>query len=104
MNRLPIEVIGIVGYVMQFVARYLHAHKRTSGWTVALAGNALVLSYALWVESYAQIFGVSGFILVNIYGLWRWRRDARRIAAAAAAALPVARAIATRYGAGGDKP
>jgi Co/Zn/Cd efflux system component len=82
-SNATLEVIGVVGFLLNFVSFILLAHKHRRSWHVRALGTSMVLGFNIAQVSPANIFGSSLFLCVTMYGLIRWSRADRH--------LPVAR-------------
>tara|TARA_Y100000310_G_C20508168_1_gene727450 strand:- start:349 stop:576 length:228 start_codon:yes stop_codon:yes gene_type:complete len=70
---IPIEVLGWLATITLLVGYYLNAKKMICSWIVWLHGNALMLIYALAINSYSVAFLSIALVVLNIYGYISWK-------------------------------
>ena len=69
------ELIGWVATLLLLVGYYLNAKQILLSWIVWLHGNALMLIYALMINSYSVAFLSVALMILNVYGYISWKKN-----------------------------
>ena len=72
---MNIELIGWLATVILLIGYYSNAKRSIWSWVIWLHGNALMLIYALTINSYSVAFLSIVLIGLNIYGYISWKND-----------------------------
>ncbi len=70
-----VEVLGWIATAILLIGYYLNAKKLISSWIFWLAGNTVMLVYAMLISSYSVAFLSVVLIGMNIYGYLSWKKD-----------------------------
>ena len=71
---MNIELLGWLATGILLIGYYLNANKVLGSWIVWLHGNALMLVYAITIESYSIAFLSVVLMGLNIYGYITWKK------------------------------
>ena len=74
---MNIEILGWVATLLLLVGYYLNAKQVLLSWVIWLHGNALMLIYALAINSYSVAFLSIVLIVLNVYGYSSWKKNKR---------------------------
>jgi nicotinamide riboside transporter PnuC len=66
----------MAGFVTNVVGNMLLTRKSAHGWCVRIVSNLLWTVYAGTAASLSMNVNHGVFFLVNVYGWWKWRREA----------------------------
>ena len=69
------ELIGWVATLLLLIGYYLNAKQIISSWVVWLHGNALMLIYALMINSHSVAFLSMVLMALNVYGYISWKKN-----------------------------
>lgn len=78
MTAVLIEIIGVIAFLTNVWANILIARKSETGWVIRLVSNVFWLAFGIFAFSIANILNSITFMVINIYGLMRWRRERLR--------------------------
>lgn len=71
------DAIGFIAYATNVLGNLLLAWKRNDGWFVRLASNISWGAYGVHLASAPILFNTTTFFVINCFGWWKWRREAR---------------------------
>ena len=69
------ELIGWVATLLLLIGYYLNAKQILLSWVVWLHGNALMLIYALMINSHSVAFLSMVLMALNVYGYISWKKN-----------------------------
>jgi hypothetical protein len=76
-SHLVQEAIGFAGFGTNVIGNILLTAKSQHGWWIRIVSNGLWLTYAGVTSSFAVTANAVVFSLINVYGWWKWSREAR---------------------------
>jgi hypothetical protein len=75
-NRLIIDLLGHVSYMLVFVGTLLVANKKASGWLVKMLGGLLWAVVGATYLKLSSVFLWEGlYFLVCLHAYLKWRRE-----------------------------
>ena len=72
---MNIELLGWIATLLLLIGYYLNAKQILLSWVVWLHGNALMLIYALMINSYSVAFLSIALMVLNVYGYMSWKKN-----------------------------
>lgn len=73
-----IEIVGFLAFATNVAGNLMLAWQTIWGWVVRLVSISLWFVYAYNESSPSLIANAVTFFCINIFGLWKWRRDRER--------------------------
>ena len=69
------EILGWTATALLLVGYYLNAKQYIYSWLVWLVGNAMMMIYAMLIQSYSVAFLSIVLVFLNIFGFYSWRKN-----------------------------
>lgn len=72
---MNVEILGWIATLILLFGYYSNANKSIWSWVIWFHGNALMLIYALAIESYSVAFLSIVLMALNVYGYLSWKKS-----------------------------
>lgn len=72
-----VEILGFLAFLSNVAGNLMLAWQTIWGWVVRLIAIVLWGAYALYTWDLPLIANAATFFCINLYGIWKWRKEAR---------------------------
>ena len=70
-----VDLIGVVGTILNIWGNLLIAHKTSFGWWVRIACNLVWILHGAYASNSPVILNAVVFLGINCYGIWKWKKN-----------------------------
>lgn len=81
MTLTVVDALGFAAFLANVAGNLMLAWQTIWGWVVRLVAISLWFAYGYEEASMPLLVNGVVFFVINCFGLWKWRRDRRKVAA-----------------------